>query len=324
MKPVIDKYQLLVKKLNNNLTKEDSQLLDKELNVDQQFHSNYKVLENFWNKCFTRDYEENQKNIYAKVMSGILNIEPQKRPGSRLKYWVAASVFLLFANIATLLYYINGSETELRYYSTLDGESKEIVLDDSTVITLKESSLLIAPETFGSQERNVTLVGEAFFKVSENKKKPFSIKTSHLTVSVLGTEFNVSAYQEEKLISTYLKEGSVQLKGDFLNSKDVIMQPEQLAILNKEDMQLEVVDEIPYNNWSIGSLNFKNKPLKEIILLLSEKYSIDISLQDTIVGNQKYTGYFKDESIFEILGILSLTKPFKYELEDEIIVIRSE
>ena len=115
-----------------------------------------------------------------------------------------------------------------------------------------------------------------------------------------------------------------ELKGDFLNSKDVIMQPEQLAILNKEDMQLEVVDEIPYNNWSIGSLNFKNKPLKEIILLLSEKYSIDISLQDTIVGNQKYTGYFKDESIFEILGILSLTKPFKYELEDEIIVIRSE
>ncbi len=91
------------------------------------------------------------------------------------------------------------------------GNQSRLVLSDNTVVWLNAGSRLVYPSRFEDKTREVLLFGEAFFEVSKDEKKPFIVKTSDLQIKVLGTQFNISAYTEDKVIQTVLKEGSVSI-----------------------------------------------------------------------------------------------------------------
>ena len=91
------------------------------------------------------------------------------------------------------------------------GNQSKLILSDNTVVWLNAGSRLVYPTFFSGKTREVLLFGEAFFEVSKNADKPFIVKTSDIEIKVLGTQFNVSAYAEDKVIQTVLKEGSVAI-----------------------------------------------------------------------------------------------------------------
>ena len=93
---------------------------------------------------------------------------------------------------------------------------------------MNSKSILLYPKQFTGENRNVFLLGEAYFKVKPDKKKPFIVKTDGFQVTALGTEFNVSAYAEDKDICATLITGSVLVEYDNLTRKTILKPNEQL------------------------------------------------------------------------------------------------
>jgi transmembrane sensor len=187
------------------------------------------------------------------------------------------------------------------------GNQSRVVLSDNTVVWLNAGSRLVYPTLFRDKTREVLLFGEAYFEVAKNPEKPFIVKTSDLDIRVLGTKFNVSAYAEDNVVQTVLKEGSVAVRriGAGLFEKDIVMLPNQMAAFNKTTGETKVkeVDTDYYILWTKGLISFEEIDFVRVIKKLERFYNISISFSD----NQK--------EIMRISGKLDLKQSRKEVME---------
>jgi hypothetical protein len=164
------------------------------------------------------------------------------------------------------------------------GNQSKIVLSDNTVVWLNAGSRLFYPTSFKNKTREVTLFGEAYFEVSKNPEMPFIVKTSTMDIKVLGTIFNVSAYTEDNVVQTVLKEGSVSIRrkdaGFFEN--DIVIKPNQMATFNKttSDTKIYEVDAEYYTLWTKGLISFEEIDFKRIIQKIERFYNIKVDFSD--------------------------------------------
>lgn len=196
------------------------------------------------------------------------------------------------------------------------GSSSKIVLSDSSVVWLNAGSSLIFPSIFKGKTREVVLFGEAYFDVFPDKDKPFIVQTSALEIRALGTEFNVSAYPEDNIIQTVLKEGSVAIRGvnATKNEKEIILKPNQLASFDKKtkNMSIAGVNTDFYTLWTDGLLSFENRDLNRITKSLERFYNIKIQFENPLIGMLKISGKLdlnqNQEEVFEYLAKVTDTK----------------
>jgi len=152
------------------------------------------------------------------------------------------------------------------------------------VVWLNAGSRLFYPTSFKNKTREVTLFGEAYFEVSKNPEMPFIVKTSTMDIKVLGTIFNVSAYTEDNVVQTVLKEGSVSIRrkdaGFFEN--DIVIKPNQMATFNKttSDTKIYEVDAEYYTLWTKGLISFEEIDFKRIIQKIERFYNIKVDFSD--------------------------------------------
>lgn len=196
------------------------------------------------------------------------------------------------------------------------GNQSKVVLADNSVVWLNAGSRLIYPTRFEGKFREVVLYGEAFFEVSENREMPFLVRTSDLEIKVLGTEFNVSAYSEDKVIQTVLKKGSVVLKrgNAHFYEKELVLKPNQMASFNKVSGETKVyeVDVDYYTLWTKGLLSFDEVDYNRIIKKVERFYNIRIDFAEPNLGSVRISGKLDLErdraEVFEYLERVSLTK----------------
>jgi hypothetical protein len=195
------------------------------------------------------------------------------------------------------------------------GNRSKVTLSDGTTVWLNAGSRLVYPSVFEENTREVLLFGEAFFDVSENKDRPFVVKTSALAVKVLGTEFNLSAYPDDKTIKTVLKEGSVAIRknGAQFFEKDIILKPNQLASFNKGTNESKIydVDAEYYTIWTEGLLSFNEVELSRVLKKVERYYNVAVTYADPVLGSTKITGKLDLNSnvdeVIEYIGKVSLT-----------------
>lgn len=196
------------------------------------------------------------------------------------------------------------------------GSSSKIVLSDSTVVWLNAGSNLIYPSNFTGKTREVVLFGEAFFDVKNDKNRPFLVQTSALEIKVLGTKFNISAYPEDNIIQTVLKEGKVSIReiGTDKIEKEIILVPNQLASFDKKTKLTEIknVNTDFYTSWTDGLLSFENRDLNRVIKSLERYYDINIQFENAMLGMVKISGKLdlkqNRNEVFEYLEKVSSTK----------------
>jgi len=196
------------------------------------------------------------------------------------------------------------------------GSSSKIVLSDSSVVWLNAGSSLIYPSNFTGKIREVVLFGEAYFIVKSDKDKPFIVQTSALEIRALGTEFNVSAYPEDNVIQTVLKEGSVAIRriNAANNEKEIILSPNQLALFDKSTKHstITLVNTDFYTLWTDGLLSFENRDLNRVIKSLERYYNINIQFENPLIGMVKISGKLdlnqNREEVFEYVSKVSDTK----------------
>ena len=161
------------------------------------------------------------------------------------------------------------------------GGEYSLTLSDGTVVYMNADSKLRFPVKFDRNLRMVELEGEAYFKVQRNEKVPFIVKTSQISVQVLGTEFNVSAYAEDLVIQTTLVSGAVKVFSED-EKESVILRPGEQAEFSRitHEIQLETVDVSYVTAWKDGRLRFQEKPLFEIMTNVARWYDVEIIYED--------------------------------------------
>jgi hypothetical protein len=200
------------------------------------------------------------------------------------------------------------------------GKKSMIVLSDGTKVWLNAGSQLTYPAVFLNKDRKVTLIGEAFFDVAKNPQRPFIVSASDLSVHVLGTRFDISAYPEDKVIQTVLEEGKVNLKysgnGIFNRENVVEMNPNQMVVYDKSlgEASSEMVDVSKYVSWKDGMLEFDKVDLGRALMPVERFYNVKIHLSEPEIGTYKLSGKLdlKDEPE-EVLNVIKLTVPIDWQ-----------
>ncbi|WP_346880805.1 FecR family protein [uncultured Algibacter sp.] len=203
-----------------------------------------------------------------------------------------------------------------------------IVLSDGTQVWLNSESQLKYPVFFNNNtNRKVELVyGEAYFDVSPSSSHngtKFIVTTKNQDVEVIGTEFNIKAYNDEDIISTTLVEGKINIE---VNSSKEVLNPEQQFVLNKinNDFIITHVDTYSETAWRKGLFSFKNKSLKDIMKVLSRWYDIDVVFENKSLEHIEFKGVIsKNQNIEDILTLIKDTNFINtYEINKKTIIIK--
>lgn len=242
--------------------------------------------------------------------NNIILIPPQKKLNKKpfLRLWQSAAAILLIVSISLgyMLYNVEKTESDLVQRFIPTAQMKTFFLPDGTQVQMNSKSTLLYPKQFTGKNRNVFLIGEANFKVKPDKKKPFIVKIDDFQVTALGTEFNVSAYAEDKNIRATLITGSVLVEFDNLTKK-VVLEPTQQLVYNKESHQ----DTLNFPNmedvtaWQRGELVFQQKTITDIITILERKYDYTFIYNLDSLKNDRYSFRFNDIApLSEVMDVI--------------------
>lgn len=320
---------LITKFLKNELTKEERVLIIKWLEESDDnkeflfslkeayFTSQWKKLSkkadtnNEWEKISLRLQQKNTRT--SKKIS-------RKETVFKWASMVAAIVVLFISGYYTAILNLHKEPTNLTI-STKEGELASIVLADGTIVKLNFMSKLSYPSNFSKQNRQVFLEGEAFFDVQHDELNPFRVKVNGYTVQVLGTQFNVSAYDTDSLFSTTLKNGKIQIC-ELTNQTDyqLLLQPGTRFVYLPAtgNSYLEKADMDAVFSWVTGKIMFKNSPLHEVSLQLQRKFGYTFNINSQELKHVTYTATIQDETLEEILQNISIVTPqVKYTINEE-------
>lgn len=200
------------------------------------------------------------------------------------------------------------------------GAEYSVKLSDGSVVYLNSESKIKYPVCFVGNTRDVYLEGEAFFRVSKNKHKPFIVSVGDMKVQVLGTTFNINSYKENRAIATTLVEGKVKVS--HMN-KSLILKPNHQAILKDNNLTLKEVDASREVSWRRGRFNFRNKDLEYVMVQIERWYDVDIFFEDTESRNIIFTGVLKrDCDLDKILSVIQEVVEVKIRRKDKSIYIK--
>lgn len=197
------------------------------------------------------------------------------------------------------------------------GGEYELVLADGTRVHLNAKSGLRYPVQFLGNRREVELAGEAYFEVTKDPHKPFIVKTTGMNVEVLGTSFNVNAYDDTENILTTLAEGSIKISATA--SQDTrLLRPDEQASTDPKSGRTEIrkVDASLYTDWKNGRLNFSDDRLEDIMTVLTRWYSAEVTYGNPSVKDVRFSGSLnRYGDIRQILDIISSTGKVKINIK---------
>jgi len=217
---------------------------------------------------------------------------------------------------------ITGSEsTEINYntISTPRAAQYQLVLSDGTKVWLNAASSLRYPTAFTGKDRSVELTGEGYFEVTKNKEKPFLVRTNGMEVSVLGTHFNIMAYEDENAIQTTLLEGLVDVRYE----KQIdLLKPGKQAILRRDNNNM-TVSNANVNQavaWKNGYFYFDKSDIKEIMRQVSRWYDLDI-IYEAPVPEMKFSGKIERKLPLSSIAHLLESSQIHFRIEGKKFII---
>ena len=200
------------------------------------------------------------------------------------------------------------------------GQKSSLILPDGSKVWLNAASALKYPKEFSNGSREVLLEGEAFFDVTENREKPFVVKTRDVDVKVFGTSFNVSAYPDDVFTETTVVTGLVrvqQTQPEITGDDFVFVNPNEMAYFSRNDSQFTIknTDVTDLISWKEGRLRFDRTPFPVVIKKLQRWYGTDITYKGQKLQNELMTFTVTDESLEKILGLMGSLVPIEHQLQ---------
>lgn len=199
------------------------------------------------------------------------------------------------------------------------GGEYSLSLPDGTRVWLNAGSSITYPLHFGA-ERRVSIRGEVYFEVAHDARHPFIVSAAGAEMTVLGTSFNVAAYDDEARVETTLVTGSVRVASPYAS---VVLTPGQQAGLDSASGAIDVkeVNVEAYTMWRRGLLAFYEEPLRDICRKLERWYDVKIDTSSPTLDGVLYTGMFKrHETLNTIADLMNLTNDVIFTQEDDGVI----
>ena len=218
------------------------------------------------------------------------------------------------------------NDSTLWVVSAGEGIVKEVVLPDGTKVWLNNLATLKYPREFSENERNVHLEGEAYFEVTKNRHKPFTVQSDAMCVRVLGTTFNFKCDKRCRIAEATLIEGEIEVKGNK-DEGQIVLAPGQRAELNRNSGRLTVkqVDAKLDAVWRDNLIPFNKANIFTITKALERFYDVKIILSPDIRSDKTYSGVLKKKSTIEsVLKSLQNSIPIEYKIVGNNIFISSD
>lgn len=304
---------LILNFLEGNIEPEEEERLTQWVRASKENEDYFVQMAKVWEES-TIELQDKAATRKAANMF-FARMEAKKR--RKLYRWMASSA----AAVLLLLLGLQMWDVELAFGErmltvvTCDSK-KEVILPDSSIVWLNARSELTYPKKFGRKRRNVALKGEAFFDVRKDKKRPFSVNTSTMTVRVFGTTFVVTDRKELPHAEAVLETGKIDVTVKETGRK-LEMQPDHQLIYNKKEKSTEVrmVNASAYTNWRKEHLLFENTPLKDVFIQLGKWYNISISCKTCCpqLLNTPVSFTLDNETVDDILSILQSITPLTWK-----------
>jgi hypothetical protein len=213
-----------------------------------------------------------------------------------------------------------GKQASFNTLSTPRGGQYQVTLPDGTVVWMNAASSLVFPTAFTGKDRTVKLKGEAYFEVAANEDQPFIVSVNNMEVRVLGTHFNVMAYEEEQVVKTTLLQGMVKVAS---SNKEVLLKPGQQAKMKHSgEMNVLPVNVEEVIAWKNGIFSFNDATIEEVMQQIARWYDAEVVYPDGIPK-----GLFRGEidrtaDISTVLKILEVSG-VKFTVEGHKISVRA-
>ncbi len=241
-----------------------------------------------------------EKQLYKKLDEEKRKQNKILRMHRWMKYAAMIAVILVIGGGSGYWLYQNGNNQHMMVAVANEGIVKEIILPDGTKVWLNNSATLKYPREFSEKERNVYLDGEAYFEVTKNRHKPFTVQSDAMRVRVLGTTFNFKCDKNYRIAEVTLIEGEIEVKGNKEEGQ-IILAPGQRAELNKNNGRLTVkqVDAKMDAVWHDNLIPFQKADIFTISKALERFYDIKIILSPDMRADKTYSGVLKKKSTIE-------------------------
>ncbi|MEP7377201.1 MAG: FecR domain-containing protein [Chitinophagaceae bacterium] len=216
---------------------------------------------------------------------------------------------------------IEGKQSEVVFntLTTPRGGQFRLTLPDGSQVWLNSASSIKYPTAFIGRQRKIEITGEAYFEIAHNPAKPFIVSVNEMTVKVLGTHFNINAYDDEASVKTTLLEGSVSLeKSDAVAT----LTPRQQAQIENSG-KIKVIDNVDIDQviaWKNGYFSFNRADLQTVMRQIARWYDVDISYEGKIPERQFGGKIDRNSNASEVLKILQETK-VHFRIEGRKIIV---
>lgn len=273
-----------------------------------------------------------EKNHQVNAFSGIRHKEAETPRLEKRKIFRSKALKYCIAAAAAAALFLTGAATsELvtgkRQETVLMASSENIssyTLPDGSKVWLNKNSWLAYNQKFGKRTRQVTLKGEGYFEVNRDEQRPFIVKMqNNLDIKVLGTTFNACNYPSLNKAEVILRSGSVQVSDNGRNEY-VILKPNQKFTWNEGSAEISSVNAMNCCRWFEHRLVFDNVKLKDILENLSHKYQTEISLNVGNLADKHMSMTIRDESVEDILDILTTLLPIRWRYQGAEIIIENK
>lgn len=315
MKELNDIEALIIRSLDKTATKDDLSDLKQWINQSGVNKKLYFEFKDVWDATGEADIPSKH--------SAWRSTQSQLSSGRSMPKWVVevvkiAAITILVALVSYTIFKlpeVKHTQSSLVTISVPKGSQSTVELADGSIIKLNAGSELSYPSVFNKEERQVYLSGEGYFSVYHDSEHPFIVSAGEIEVRVLGTEFNVMAYEESGKIETTLLEGSVSLNkkgGDHTNG--IILKPGQKAIYANGKMAVNPANLEMETDWVNKGFYFQNTSFETLVTRLERWYDVDIVIQSEAVKDLSFTGKFRNnETIWQVLDVIKMTTPIDYK-----------
>lgn len=267
-------------------------------------------------------FMQTRKEYDLQLLSNPKALNNKKINNKAILTWIpgVAAVIIVLIVGGIYLYNLNNKVEQYNTILVPAGQRINLILSDNTNLWLNANTKFRYPTEFSKDNRTVYLDGEAYFEVSENKNKPFIVKTFNGDIHVTGTTFNVEAYSEFNSFETSLFEGGVDIFKE--ETKLVSLKPNEFSFIKNGKLLISNITDTDHYLWREGLIAFNNRNLEDILLTLEKYFDVDIQVNSSNLPQHTYTGKFRQSDGIEYaLRVLQISISFNYERDDDTSII---
>lgn len=266
------------------------------------------------------------ENVYNKA-----GVSTGTKKQYRLFPWKYAAAIAMFVVTVSGTFWVTKNTFKEKTVAMIeryipDGKTHEFELPDGSRVHVNSGTLLLYPDEFKGDTRTVYLIGEADFKVKKNADKPFIVRSANMSVTALGTEFNVAAYPEDMEIVATLIQGKVKIDYEQSNNS-YILRPGQQVVYNRRTAQSKIADADleDVTAWQRGQIIFRGSTMEEILLTLERRFDVTFQYNTNLFTNDQYNFSFnKNTDIGEVMEVMKeVTGKFTYKIDKNIVYMKT-